>query len=283
MNWETKKSWLQRNPVTVTRHIDYIFEQLWGKVLLSGSHPIGQILNYDLRKEMQGRGTAHFHAAIRVLGAPKLDIDPDQSFIDFADKHISCSLPDRNSRDRYTTIHAHVKGEKAKPAGFFYPKPPCNATIIARASNQTSPGNDDNAIITKEAATNILTKMFEYLTTTLHDAHSSTLEDILSTINISKEDYEAALKVSHRRTKLVMKRTPQDVYVNNYNPTILKCLRSNMDIQMITFIWACIAYITSCKPEKKHVRTHAQSKQRKCKSDYKGQDVCYCKSAAQRT
>eukprot|EP00105_Crassostrea_gigas_P004589 XP_011417845.1 PREDICTED: uncharacterized protein LOC105321279 [Crassostrea gigas] len=49
-----------------------------------------------------------------------------------------------------------------------------------------------------------------------------------------------------------MERSPEDLFVNNYNPVLLRCLRSNMDIQMITSIWACIAYITSyiCKPEK---------------------------------
>lgn len=45
---------------------------------------------------MQGRGKAHCHTAAHVLGAPRIDIDPDQSFIDFADKHTSCSLSDKN-------------------------------------------------------------------------------------------------------------------------------------------------------------------------------------------
>jgi hypothetical protein len=70
INWETKRRWLEHNPVTVARQIDYIFEQLWGKVILSGLHPIGQVLNYDLRKEMLGRGTAHFHSAIHFKDAP---------------------------------------------------------------------------------------------------------------------------------------------------------------------------------------------------------------------
>lgn len=122
MNWKQKRDWLQCNPVTVARHIDYICEKLWGTVLLSGAHPIGQILNYELRKErqvcpffstytntfllyhlhhttkwlcshingkfhtllymlkycvvsLQGRGTAHFHSAIHVQGAPRLNVD----------------------------------------------------------------------------------------------------------------------------------------------------------------------------------------------------------------
>lgn len=105
MNWEAKRLWLQRNPVTAARQIDYIFEQLWGKVILSSSHPVGQVLNYDLRKEMQGRGTAHFHAAIHVKDAPKLDIDSDSIFVAFADKYIKCELPDK---DIDPTLHELV-------------------------------------------------------------------------------------------------------------------------------------------------------------------------------
>ena len=53
MDWGTKMNYLKRNPVTVARQIDYLFQQLWGKVILSGMHPIGQILNFDDRRELQ--------------------------------------------------------------------------------------------------------------------------------------------------------------------------------------------------------------------------------------
>ena len=62
MDWSTKVNYLKRNPVTVARQIDYVFKQLWGKVILSGMHPIGQILNFDDRREFQNRGTEHMHA-----------------------------------------------------------------------------------------------------------------------------------------------------------------------------------------------------------------------------
>ena len=36
-------------------------------------HPIGQILNFDDRREFQNRGTEHMHAPIHVVDAPKID------------------------------------------------------------------------------------------------------------------------------------------------------------------------------------------------------------------
>ena len=51
MNWFTKMNYLKRHPVTVAREIDYLFQQLGGKVILSGMYPIGQILNFDDRRK----------------------------------------------------------------------------------------------------------------------------------------------------------------------------------------------------------------------------------------
>ena len=51
MDCSTKVNYLKRNPVPVASQIDYVFKQLWGKVILSGMHPIGQILNFDGRRD----------------------------------------------------------------------------------------------------------------------------------------------------------------------------------------------------------------------------------------
>ena len=81
MDWSTKVKYLKRNPVTVARQIDYVFKQLWGKVILSGMHPIGQILNFDDRREFQNRGTEHMHAPIHVVDAPKIDENEDEEVV----------------------------------------------------------------------------------------------------------------------------------------------------------------------------------------------------------
>ena len=46
MDWKTKFMWLKRNTVTVGRQLDYIFRKVFSKILYSGMHPIGQILNH---------------------------------------------------------------------------------------------------------------------------------------------------------------------------------------------------------------------------------------------
>ena len=94
MDWGTKMNYLKRNPVTVARQIDYLIQQLWGKVILSGMHPIGQILNFDDRREFQNRGTGHMHAPIHVVDAPKIDENNNSEVIEFIDMYITFALPD---------------------------------------------------------------------------------------------------------------------------------------------------------------------------------------------
>jgi hypothetical protein len=222
--------------VTAARHIDYIFEQLWSKVILSGLHPIGQILNYDLRKEMQGRGTAHFHAAVHVHGAPKLDIDSDSSFTAFADKYIKCELPNEDSDPELHNLvstrqcHHHTrtcKKNKQTSCRFGYPKCPSEHTLISRVPTE------ENANALKNFAMDILSKMYKQLSTIHVTDDPPTLDALLQEIGVTKETYNRALTISSTRTQVIMKRNKSDIYINNYNPTILKCLQSNMDIQII--------------------------------------------------
>ena len=91
MDWSTKVKYLKRNPVTVARQIDYVFKQLWGKVILSGMHPIAQILNFDDRREFQNRGIEHMLVPIHIVDAPKIDKNEDYEVVEFIDKYITCS------------------------------------------------------------------------------------------------------------------------------------------------------------------------------------------------
>ena len=67
----------KKTPFTVARQIDYVFKQLWGKVILSGMHPIGQILNFDNWRQFQNRRAEHMHAPIHIVDAPKIDENED--------------------------------------------------------------------------------------------------------------------------------------------------------------------------------------------------------------
>ena len=93
-DWSRKVNYLKRNLVTVARQIDYVFKQLWGKDILSGMHPIGQILNFDELRELQNRGAEHMHAPIHTVDAPKIDQNEGSELAEFIDKYSTCAVPD---------------------------------------------------------------------------------------------------------------------------------------------------------------------------------------------
>ena len=249
MTPKQKRNYLARNPVTVARHIDYIFEQTWKQVILSGLHPIGQILNYDIRKEMQSRGTQHFHSAIHVKDAPTLQRNSKEDVITFIDKHISCKIPeediDKNLHELVITrqTHHHTKTCKKKltlPCRFHFKRPPSNITIITDAKSLTTKEINDNKKIISSVMT-ILDKTDKY----------KNVEEIIQQTKYNEEQYHNALNTNTKQT-IMYKRKPNETSINPYNPYILKALRSNMDIQYVLNVWACIAYISSymCKAEK---------------------------------
>ena len=68
---------------------------------------------------------------------------------------------------------------------------------------------------------------------------------------VTEEEYHYALGCAEKKISIVYKRRPSEVNIGPYNTVILKLLKSNMNIQFVTGIYAMLTYLTSylCKPE----------------------------------
>lgn len=159
MDFETKSIWLKRNAVTAVRYIDFMFQKFFHGVVIGSPHPIGQILNYDTKTEFQGRGRVHFHVALHIKDAPKLN----DEMIRFVDKHISCSLPDE-SEDKdllelVTSLQSHRLSQPCKKKStscrFFFPRPISPKTLIAR------PPDSDTDQVKLTSMKNILQTVYD--------------------------------------------------------------------------------------------------------------------------
>ena len=253
MDWTTKCNYLKRNPVTVARQIDHIFRKLWGKVILSGLHPIGQILNFDDRREFQNRGIEHFHAPIHVVDAPRIDKDDDRTVTEFIDKYITCSLPDKSKFSEFHDLvkkvqtHRHTpsckKTNKAVVCRFDAPWPPSEKTMIVRGDPNLE---KEDQIKWKKVLNKVLATALS-----IPDLSVITFKTLLAMSNVSTDEYEQALCKAKKKTSIVYKRKPEDVNIGPYNPVILASLRANMNIQYVTGVYAMLTYLTSylCKPE----------------------------------
>ena len=145
MGWSTKVNYLKRNPATVARQIDYVFKQLWGTVILSGMHPIGQILNFEDQKKFEIRGTEHMHAPIHILDIQEIDKNEDSEVVEFTDKYITCALPDEtkypemNNLVKKVQTHHHTttcRKKKSVTCRFNDPWAPTDKTRIVRSEEK---------------------------------------------------------------------------------------------------------------------------------------------------
>ena len=94
MTFKEKTNWFKRNPVTVARRVGYKYRVLKGStVMMSGMHPIGEILNYDDKREFQQKGPEHMHVGIHIKGALKIDEDDDSQVTAFIDKYLNLLNP----------------------------------------------------------------------------------------------------------------------------------------------------------------------------------------------
>ena len=256
MSWNDKLKYLQRNPVLVARQIDYIFKQVWGKVILGGMHPIGQILDFEEKREFQGRGNEHPHASVHVQNAPKIlddDDSNDDDVIEFIDRYITCSLPDEEQYpELFSLVKAvqthHHKSSCRKKKGvtcrFNAPWPPSENTRIIRGDQDL-----DKRVV--QESKKILDKVLLQITQ-IDNLSDVTVGEILDMCDITEEQYDEALQNMQKKLCIVYKRKPSEVNIGPYNTVVLSILKANMNIQFVTGMYGMLMYLTSylCKPER---------------------------------
>ena len=183
----------------------------------------------------------------------------------FIDTFISCSLQDETVSHivREVQIHNHSKtcrkyGSKCR---FSFPKFPSEYTIVAQPLLADDfPSKDDLEEHQKmlktvlEKVRNILEamdirkkddKLFAQ-----HLLEKITIDDILihaeiaDDLRTSRKLYYEALGVSNKGKIIILKRTVQEMWVNNYNPEWLLAWNGNMDIQLCLDFFAICTYIT---------------------------------------
>lgn len=70
-------------------------------------------------------------------------------------------------------------------------------------------------------------------------------DDFLCKLDMDLASYLQAIRSTLSVSKVFLKRTVEEVRINSYNKTLLKCWEANMDIQFILDPYACVSYIVS--------------------------------------
>lgn len=107
--------------------------------------------------------------------------------------------------------------------------------------------------------------------TSTPDLSDVTLQDLLTSCDVSHSEYSDALQCSQQKVSIIYKRKPCEKYISPYNTVMLSLLKSNMNIQFVTGIYGLLAYLMSymCKPE----RVRMSELMKKASKEASGKDV----------
>ena len=244
LNWDEKCRLIQMDPVTCARHFDYQISQFLGQFLLRGAEPLGKISDWFYRVEYQQRGSPHIHMLTWLENSPTFGEDSDEEVTLFIYKIITCKKPESDADllklvNRQIHRHSHTCYKKWRNAcRFNYPQPPMKETTILY------PLETDIAQSQQRLYDDTWKNIKQHLND-MKEGLDITFNKMLSNLNITEDIYISAIQSSLNTPTVFLKRSPNELRINNYNPACLKAWRANMDIQFVLDVYACAVYIAN--------------------------------------
>ena len=244
LTWDDRCRLIQSDPVTCAKHFDFQFNTFLKDVLTSELAPVGKVKDWFYRVEYQQRGSPHIHMLIWLEGAPVFGVDKDEDVVAYIDSIITCRKPDNNTElldlvCRQTRRHSHTcRKQRGKICRFNYPQPPMRSTkILYPLEENTSP--------TLVKSSKELWKKIKNTFNDLKEGKDISFDELLKEFEVSERQYILAIRSSLNCPTIFLKRSPNELRINNYNPTCLLAWRANMDIQYVLDVYACAMYIVS--------------------------------------
>ena len=244
LNWQEKCRLIQSDPVTCARHFDYQVSQFLRNFLMSSLAPLGKIADWFYRVEYQQRGSPHIHMLIWLEDAPVFGVDSDDKVIAFIDKIISCEKPTNKPEllklvNRQIHRHSQTCQKKSKTeCRFNYPQPPMSSAKILYPLD--SDMQESELKQHKDSWKSIKKQLND-----MKEGENISFNQLLVNLKVTEENYLLAVR-SHLNTPAIfLKRQPNELRINNYNPACLGAWRANMDIQFVLDVYACAMYIVS--------------------------------------
>ncbi|XP_078795965.1 uncharacterized protein LOC144988822 isoform X2 [Oryzias latipes] len=271
LDWAERCELLRRNSVTAARMFDFRWHCFLRVVLMSPANPIGKIVDFFYRIEFQQRGSPHVHVLFWIEGAPRIGKESEEEVAAFIDRYVTCEIPDDDEvlKEIVLAVQQHSRNhtKSCKKGGtkcrFNFPKTASGRTFviedekIVKCPKCTDPNVKAGEVSKLECICwkidmkkQIAAEAFDFLTEinrVVNDDKSEfeTLEQIFEYFQIDQEIYEKLFRACHRRSQVVLKRNKNEIWINPYNKSLLKCWNANMDIQYIVDAFACVVYIIS--------------------------------------
>jgi hypothetical protein len=255
ITWQQHQQIIASNPVTAARMFEYRVQMFITQVILSEAQPIGPVQNYFYRTEFQQRGWPHIHCLFWIKSAPVFDTDTDETISTFIDKYITCNMPneqnDKELFDIVSKVQMHSKTHSMtcqkgstssnKKCRFNFPRPPFIITFIARPKP-----SDEITDTDKRLARENIAKVREVIENNTYH------QNVFDAAGVTEADFKDSLCTLSKRNTVILKRQPEDCWVNPYNAHLLRAWNANMDIQFVLDAYSCIMYIVSYISKAEH-------------------------------
>ena len=213
---------------------------------MTDTAPLGKISDWFYRVEYQQRGSPHIHMLIRLEDAPEFGKDSDAKVTSFTDKIITCQKPIDNLEllnlvNRQVHRHSHTCRKNTKSeCRFNYQQPPMRQTQILLRLDSDMPQNEVK--MHKDRWKSIK----KHLSDIKDDQNTNiSFDQLLLDLNVIEESYLLAVRSSLNAPTVFLKRNPNELCINNYNPACLNARRANIDIQYVLDVYACAVYIVN--------------------------------------
>ncbi|XP_028298421.1 uncharacterized protein LOC114460697 [Gouania willdenowi] len=271
MDWKAKCDILRSNPVTVMRMFEKRVDALMENLILSPAQPIGEVEDYFYRVEFQARGSPHIHMLVWVKDAPVYGEVINETVCDFIDRYISCQMPDAETEPELNKIvsevqvHSKSHSSSCKKGNvtcrYGFPKLPFDITWITEfcpldLGEEEGQDQEDQRKAEKELIQKRQKEAkdkLKHVRDLLSDPKVSfdTFSDFLRLCNLEREEYMTYAENLTSGSVVMLKRHPNDSWVNAYNPHLLRAWNANMDIQYVLNDYCCAQYMMSyiTKPE----------------------------------
>lgn len=79
----------------------------------------------------------------------------------------------------------------------------------------------------------------------MKEGEDISFDELLLAFKVTEENYLLAVRSSLNAATVFLKRSPNELRINNYNPACLRAWRANMDIQYVLDVYACAVYIVN--------------------------------------
>lgn len=154
---------------------------------------------------------------------------------------ISPEIVGRNTHKHSRTCRRKYK--KKVRCRFHIPLPPMRQTCVLRCFPEDEPEIGRHKK-TWDRIQSLLQTMFDEQRKDSEALDTMTFDDFLKKLHLSEDEYLDAVRSSLTSNhRIFLRRAPNEIRINAYNPFLLSTWEANMDIQLVTDMYGCAQYI----------------------------------------